>query len=107
MSSSPMLLSLFYSVCLQEHSILSTLTGIAYLRLNGINSREHPVFQELTRVKQYFEKIKAAELAGTKQNVTLDKAAAGRFINHALVGCNTEQRHLQVLTSASGWKYET
>ena len=58
----------------------------AYLRLNGVNSKEHPVFRELARVKQYFEKIKAAESAGTKRNVTLDKAAAGRFINKALVG---------------------
>lgn len=61
---------------------------IAYLRLDGVNSKEHPVFRELTRVKQYFEKIKAAETAGTKQNVTLDKAAAGRFIKHALVSRN-------------------
>lgn len=61
---------------------------IAYLRLDGVNSKEHPVFRELTRVKQYFEKIKAAESAGTRQNVTLDKAAAGRFIKHALVNRN-------------------
>lgn len=66
--------------------MLLKLIFIAYLRLNGINSKEHPVFRELTRVKQYFEKIKAAESAGTRQNVTLDKAAAGRFIKHALVG---------------------
>ncbi|CAL3968376.1 unnamed protein product, partial [Diplocarpon coronariae] len=32
-----------------------------YLRLHGVNAREHPVFKELTRVKQYFDKIKAAE----------------------------------------------
>lgn len=62
------------------------LTVTAYLRLNGVNSKEHPVFRELTRVKQYFEKIKAAESVVTKQNVTLDKAAAGRFIKHSLVG---------------------
>ena len=58
---------------------------IAYLRLNGVNSKEHPVFRELTRVKQYFEKIKAAESAGTARNMTLDKAATGRFIRNALV----------------------
>ncbi|OWP06736.1 exosome-associated family protein [Marssonina coronariae] len=33
----------------------------SYLRLHGVNAREHPVFKELTRVKQYFDKIKAAE----------------------------------------------
>ncbi|KAF6233679.1 hypothetical protein HO173_008236 [Letharia columbiana] len=58
----------------------------SYLRLNGVNSKEHPVFRELTRVKHYFEKIKAAESAETRQNVTLDKAAAGRFIKNALAG---------------------
>lgn len=61
---------------------------IAYLRLNEVNSKEHPVFRELTRVKQYFEKINAAESTGARQNATLDKAAAGRFIKHALVSCN-------------------
>ncbi|KAK2629694.1 hypothetical protein QTJ16_000514 [Diplocarpon rosae] len=33
----------------------------SYLRLHGINARAHPVFKELTRVKQYFDKIKAVE----------------------------------------------
>ncbi len=60
---------------------------IAYLRLNGVNAKEHPVFRELTRVKQYFEKIKRAESVGTNKGSTaLDKAAAGRFIKHALAG---------------------
>ncbi|KAL2054124.1 hypothetical protein ABVK25_005663 [Lepraria finkii] len=58
----------------------------SYLRLNGVNAKEHPVFRELTRVKQYFEKIKVAESAGTNPNTKLDKAAAGRFIKHALAG---------------------
>jgi exosome complex protein LRP1 len=45
------------------------------------------VFRELTRVKQYFEKIKAAETdpATTRPTVTLNKEAAGRVIKHALV----------------------
>ena len=68
--------------------IRDSLIVTAYLRLNGVNSKEHPVFRELTRVKQYFEKVKAAESVGTKQNATLDKAAAGRFIKHALVRRN-------------------
>ncbi|KAL2037916.1 hypothetical protein N7G274_009391 [Stereocaulon virgatum] len=56
----------------------------SYLRLNGVNAKEHPVFRELTRLKQYFEKIKAAESAGSNPTTKLDKAAAGRFIKHAL-----------------------
>jgi len=66
---------------------------IAYLRLNGTNAKEHPVFRELTRVKQYFEKIKLAESAGAKPTTQIDKAAAGRFIKHALVrSCSLLQR---------------
>jgi len=37
-------------------------------------------------VRQYFEKIKAAETQPAKPNIILNKAAAGRFIKHALVG---------------------
>ena len=56
------------------------------LRLNGVDAKSHPVFQELTRVKEYFEKIKKAENAGVKRNTTVDKDAAGRFIKHGLAG---------------------
>ena len=60
---------------------------IAYLRLNGVNAKEHPVFRELTRVKQYFEKIKNVDSVDmSKRSMAVDKAAAGRFIKHALAG---------------------
>lgn len=57
------------------------------MKLNGVDAREHAVFTELTRVKQYFEKIKKAEDEGPEQrtNPRLDKEAAGRFIKGALV----------------------
>lgn len=58
----------------------------SYLRLNGVNAKEHPVFRELTRVKQYFDKIKDAETGDGPRPTNLDKAAAGRFIKHALAG---------------------
>ncbi|KAI9833283.1 MAG: hypothetical protein M1819_003677 [Sarea resinae] len=59
----------------------------SYLRLNGVNAKEHAVFRELTRVKQYFEKIKRVEAGEVKrENLSLDKQAAGRFIKHALAG---------------------
>ena len=58
----------------------------AFLRLNGANAKEHPVFRELVRVKQYFEKIKALEGGGSRTSeLRLDKEAAGRFIKHSLV----------------------
>lgn len=50
-----------------------------------MSAKDHPVFQELNRVKQYFEKIKTAETGPLKrENLSLDKAAAGRMIKHAL-----------------------
>ncbi|KAL5358203.1 Sas10/Utp3/C1D family-domain-containing protein [Aspergillus floccosus] len=58
----------------------------SYLRLHGVNAKEHPVFRELTRVKQYFEKIKALETEPEQRTMKLDKEAAGRFIKHGLAG---------------------
>ncbi|TVY28859.1 Exosome complex protein [Lachnellula hyalina] len=53
----------------------------SYLRLHGIKAREHPVFTELTRVKQYFDKIKMTETPpSTTRTVTIDKAVARRFL---------------------------
>ncbi|KAG8534256.1 uncharacterized protein KY384_001100 [Bacidia gigantensis] len=60
----------------------------SYLRLNGIDAKEHPIFTELTRVKQYFGKIQGAvsSTSTSKPNMQLDKAAADRIIKHALGG---------------------
>ncbi|KAJ6032313.1 hypothetical protein N7540_003045 [Penicillium herquei] len=58
----------------------------SYLRLHGVDAKNHPVFQELTRVKQYFEKIKSLEAEPEKRSMTLDKDAASRFIKHGLAG---------------------
>ncbi|KAJ5971035.1 uncharacterized protein N7479_000953 [Penicillium vulpinum] len=58
----------------------------SYLRLHGVDAKQHPVFRELTRVKQYFEKIKVLETEPEERSMTLDKAAAGRFIKHGLAG---------------------
>ncbi|KAK2758051.1 hypothetical protein FQN54_004457 [Arachnomyces sp. PD_36] len=58
----------------------------SYLRLNGVNAKEHPIYKELTRVKQYFQKIKDLETPAEKPTMALDKQAAGRFIKHGLAG---------------------
>ncbi|RFU28131.1 hypothetical protein B7463_g8196, partial [Scytalidium lignicola] len=59
----------------------------SYLRLNGVKAREHPVFKELTRVKEYFAKITAAETPVVqKGKLKLDKQAANRFIASGLAG---------------------
>ncbi|KIX01956.1 uncharacterized protein Z518_07895 [Rhinocladiella mackenziei CBS 650.93] len=63
----------------------------SYLRLHGVQAKEHPVFTELTRVKQYFakiDKVKPSEPGQPKAppSFTLSKEATGRFIKHALAG---------------------
>ncbi|KAH8661886.1 Sas10/Utp3/C1D family-domain-containing protein [Xylariales sp. PMI_506] len=54
------------------------------LRLNGVDAKEHPVFKELTRVRQYFEKIKNIENPPPKPEQSLNKEAAIRFIRSDL-----------------------
>ncbi|KAI0019082.1 Sas10/Utp3/C1D family-domain-containing protein [Xylariomycetidae sp. FL0641] len=54
------------------------------LRLNSVDAKEHPVFKELTRVRQYFEKIKNIENPPAKPEQTLNKEAAIRFIRSDL-----------------------
>ena len=54
------------------------------MRLNGVKAREHPVFKELTRVKQYFDKIKVVENP-PERTMAVDKGAAARFIKAGLV----------------------
>lgn len=57
----------------------------AYLRLNGVNAKEHEVFNELNRVKKYFEKVKEADEKHTKRTMTLNQQAAARMITNSLV----------------------
>ncbi|OJT12042.1 Nuclear nucleic acid-binding protein C1D [Trametes pubescens] len=54
-----------------------------YLKTRGIDPKTHPVVAELDRVRQYFDKIKNAE-DPEKRKTTVDKAAANRFIKHAI-----------------------
>lgn len=54
-----------------------------YLKSRGIDPKTHSVVSELDRVKQYFDKITAAENPPTKR-AEIDKAAAGRFIKNAI-----------------------
>ncbi|KAI5806895.1 putative exosome-associated protein [Geopyxis carbonaria] len=70
----------------------------SYLRLNGVNARDHPIRLELSRVRAYVQKIKNAQGiaspaegaagagTGSGSNMTLDKGAAKRFIQAALAG---------------------
>lgn len=58
---------------------------IAYLNLRGEDPKAHAVWRELTRLRQYFDKIKTAETGPEQRTMTLDKEAANRFIKHGLV----------------------
>ncbi|KAM5442488.1 hypothetical protein MferCBS31731_002366 [Microsporum ferrugineum] len=58
----------------------------SYLCLNDVDAKEHPVFKELARVRQYHEKIKTLEAPQEKRTMALDKQAAERFIKHGLAG---------------------
>ncbi|KAI8627854.1 Sas10/Utp3/C1D family-domain-containing protein [Xylariaceae sp. FL1651] len=67
---------------LMTYSIESML--FSALRLNAVNAKEHPVFKELARVRQYFDKIKNIEFPPQKPEQTLNKEAAIRFIRSDL-----------------------
>ncbi|KAK8016301.1 hypothetical protein PG993_014490 [Apiospora rasikravindrae] len=54
------------------------------LRLNAVDAKNHPVFRELTRVRQYFDKIKNIETPPEKPEQTLNKGAAISFIRSGL-----------------------
>lgn len=61
-----------------------------HLRLANEDAKDHPVMTELSRVKQYFERVMDAENPGRNARPegvsTVDKAAARRFIQHGVSG---------------------
>ncbi|XP_064366221.1 nuclear nucleic acid-binding protein C1D isoform X1 [Dromaius novaehollandiae] len=59
-----------------------------YLATQGINPKEHPVKQELERIRTYMNKVK--EIADKKKASKLDKGAASRFVRNALWEPNPE-----------------
>ncbi|KAG2177084.1 hypothetical protein INT43_007740 [Umbelopsis isabellina] len=65
-------------------------TIFIYLKTQGENPKEHAVIRELERVTQYVGKIKAAQ-GSKKSTLTVDKAAAHRFVKGALSG-NPDQK---------------
>lgn len=58
----------------------------ASLRLNGVDTKNHAIVKELTRIKQYFEKIQKIETPPSKPENTLNTEAAIRFLRTNLVG---------------------
>ncbi|KAF8167416.1 Sas10/Utp3/C1D family-domain-containing protein [Crassisporium funariophilum] len=60
-----------------------------YLKTKGIDPKTHPVVPELDRIRQYFEKISNAEKPPAKRT-EIDKAAASRFIKHAITQAQSQ-----------------
>lgn len=60
------------------------------LKTKGVDATNHPVMQELERVKSYFGKIKSVQEKekepSADKGMKVDRSAAGRFIRAALAG---------------------
>ncbi|KAK4151909.1 Sas10/Utp3/C1D family-domain-containing protein [Chaetomidium leptoderma] len=56
------------------------------LRLNGVETRNHAIFTELARVKQYVEKIQKLETPPAERETTVNTEAAARIIKANLSG---------------------
>ncbi|KAM5164869.1 nuclear nucleic acid-binding protein C1D [Mantella aurantiaca] len=60
-----------------------------YLITQGVNPKEHPVKDELERIRSYMNRVK--EITDRKKAARLDKGAANRFIKHALYDPTPEE----------------
>lgn len=68
--------------------LLSTDTNTApaaALRLNGVETKNHAIFTELTRVKQYMDKIQKLETPPAEREKAVNTEAAARFLRSDLV----------------------
>ncbi|KAK4102152.1 hypothetical protein N658DRAFT_469627 [Parathielavia hyrcaniae] len=54
------------------------------LRLNGVDTKNHAIFAELTRVRQYTEKIQKLETPPEEREKTVNTEAAARFLRSDL-----------------------
>lgn len=56
-----------------------------YLKINGVEPKDHPLMAELQRIQRYIEKInKAKDTQTERRSMTLNKEAAHRFIQNNL-----------------------
>ncbi|KAK7465556.1 hypothetical protein VKT23_005531 [Stygiomarasmius scandens] len=72
-----------------------------YLKSRGIDPKTHPVIAELDRIRQYFNKIKDAENPPTR-TTQVDKAAASRFIKHAITQAQIDSDASAQASSSAG-----
>ncbi|EGZ78421.1 hypothetical protein NEUTE2DRAFT_154832 [Neurospora tetrasperma FGSC 2509] len=76
------------------------------LRLNGVDAKEHAIFTELTRVRQYFEKIQNIENPPQEREQTVNKEAAARFIRSDLADDEAIKQKLTELIAKEKAKAE-
>ncbi|KAK0633608.1 Sas10/Utp3/C1D family-domain-containing protein [Immersiella caudata] len=50
------------------------------MRLNSVDAKNHAIFTELTRIKQYFEKIQKIEKGPEERQAKLNTEASARFL---------------------------
>lgn len=60
-----------------------------------MDTKNHAVFTELTRIKQYFDKIKKIETPAPERESAVDTQAAIRFIRSDLVSTR-QTEHVEV-----------
>lgn len=66
------------------------------LKTKGISTANHPIKEDLTRIKQYVSKIKqldessGGESTAKKRKVTVDSEAAKRVVEHELASNSTQ-----------------
>ncbi|KAK6429404.1 hypothetical protein LTR95_014448 [Oleoguttula sp. CCFEE 5521] len=56
------------------------------LKVNGTDTKSHPISTEIARVKTYFGKIAEVERGPEERKMVVDKDAAGRFVRAGLAG---------------------
>lgn len=56
------------------------------LKLNGTDTKSHPVSAEISRVRSYFGKLTEAEKGPAQRTQVVDKDALGRFVRAGLAG---------------------
>lgn len=78
---------LFCKTCssLLPYNYLVLTPGAAALRLNGVETKNHAIFTELTRVKQYMDKIQKLENPPAERENAVNTEAAARFLRSDLV----------------------
>ncbi|CAM9462828.1 unnamed protein product [Choristocarpus tenellus] len=59
-----------------------------FLKTQGVSPKDHPVKEELDRIRAYMGRLKTVGAPAKERNLKVDKEASRRFIENALAGDN-------------------